>query len=418
MSQNERVTLSLLFAFAAPVLTVNSHALAQWSQWGGPNRDFHSSAKGLAEKWPEAGPKKLWERALGEGYSSIVADGGRLFTMYRNGDDEVVVALKAETGATEWEFKYPAPAFEKMDTRFGKGPNSTPTIDGNLIYTLGASGMLHALDKKTGKPAWSHDLVKEYKATPPEFGFSTSPLIYKGSLILPVGGEDYGVAAFAIADGKLLWHKHDFANVYSSPILIQVDGEDQLALLVADRVVGLDPKTGDLLWGERMENQWKTNISTPVWGPDKLLYVTTSQVGSVGLKFSKADGKTKVEKAWKNEKMQVGQGNVVRVGDYLYGSSGGMGPAFVTAINAKTGEVAWQERGFAKATLLYGDGKVLLLDEEGVLALASAEPKAWKVNSQVNLLKAKAWTVPTLVDKNLYLRDQKNILALNLGKSN
>ncbi len=400
------------------VILLAGTASAQWPQWGGPNRDFHSPAKGLAEKWPDAGPKKIWTRALGEGFSSIVADGGRLFTMYRKGDEEVVVALKAETGATEWEHKYRAPLFEKMDTTGGKGPNSTPTIEGNMLYTLGVSGMLLALDKNSGKLVWSHDLIKEYKAKPPKYGFSTSPLAYKGSLILPVGGSDYGVAAFALADGKLLWHKHDFANVYSSPILIEVGGEDQIVQLVADRVVGLDPKTGDLLWSEPIQNQGKMNISTPIWGSDKLLYVTSGQVGSVGLKFFKADGKTKVEKAWKNDKLQVTQGTVVRVGDYFYGSSGLMGPHFVTAINAKTGEVAWQERGFAKANLVCSDGKILLLDEEGVLALATASPEGWKVESKVNMLKAKAYTAPTLVDKILYLRDQKNILALDLGKSN
>jgi len=404
--------------FLLAVVLLAGTASAQWSQWGGPNRDFHSPAKGLAEKWPEDGPKKIWERPLGEGYSSIVADGGRLFTMYRKGNDEVIVALKADTGVTEWEHQYPAPAFEKMETRFGKGPNSTPTIEGDKIYTLGVSGMLLALNKSTGKPAWSHDLVKEYQAKPPEFGFSTSPLAYKGSLILPVGGTTWGVAAFNLADGKLLWHKHDFVNVYSSPVLIKVGDEDQIALLVAEKVVGLDPKTGALLWSEPVANQFKTNILTPVWGTDQLLYVSTGEVGSMGLKLSKADGKTKVEKVWKNEKMQCSQGSVIRIGDHIYGSSGAMGPAFVTAINAKTGEVAWQERGFAKATLIHADGKLLLLDEDGVLAMAPADPKAWNVTSKANILQAKAWTVPTLVDKNLYLRDKKNIMALNLGKTN
>ena len=407
-----RVTLPLLIIGGVPIYNTNTTAFAQWPQWGGPNRDFHSPAKGLAEEWPEAGPRKIWERPLGEGFYSIVADGGRLFTMYRNGDDEVVVALNATTGATEWEHKYPA---GKLATPAGKGPHSTPAIKGDKIYTLGVSGMLRAMDKNSGKLAWSHDLVKEYKAMPPQYGFSASPLAYKGSLILPVGGANYGVAAFGLADGKLLWHKHDFANLYSSPILIEVGGEDQVAVLVADQIVGLDPKTGDLLWSEPIENQGKMNISTPVWGSDKLLYVTAGQVGSVGLKFSKTDGKTKVEKAWKNDKMEVTQGTVIRVGDYFYGSSGLMGPHFVTAINAQTGEVAWQERGFAKANLVCGDGKILLLDEGGVLALATAGSEGWKVKSKVNMLNAKAYTVPTLVDKTLYLRDQKNILALDLG---
>src|SRR6185436_12665942 len=147
----------------------------------------------------EAGPRKTWERALGAGYSSIVADGGLLFTIYRSGDDEVVVALRAETGATEWEHRY-------RRTGSGEPPNSTPTVVGDRLYTLGVSGILCALDKRSGKLAWSHDLVEEYKAKQPQYGFATSPLAYRGSLILPVGGAGYGVAAFDLADGKLLWH--------------------------------------------------------------------------------------------------------------------------------------------------------------------------------------------------------------------
>jgi outer membrane protein assembly factor BamB len=120
--------------------------------------------------------------------------------------------------------------------------------------------------------------------------------------------------------------------------------------------------------------------------------------------------------AWKNDK-QIAQTTVVRAGDYFYGSTG-HDPFFVTAIHAKTGEVAWQEQGFSIANLVSADGKILLLDAEGVLALATAGPEAWKVNSKVNMLKAQAFTAPTLADKKLYLRDLENIMAIDLGKPN
>lgn len=382
-------------------------ASAQWPQWGGLNRDFHSSVTGLAEEWPEAGPRKIWERALGAGYSSIVADGGRLFTMYRSGDDEVVVALDAETGATAWEHRVRAAGSE--------APNSTPTIAGERLYTLGVSGMLCALDKSSGKLAWSHDLVEEYGAKRPQYGFATSPLAYGGSLILPIGGAGYGVAAFDLADGTLLWHQHDFEEAYASPVLIEVEGEAQVAVLVADRIVGLSPRTGELLWSETIEGE--QNIATPIWCSDKLLCVTASSSGSVGLKFSKVDGETKVEKAWKNDKVQIAQTTVVRAGDYLYGSTG-YDPFFVTAIHATTGEVAWRQQGFSLANVVAADGMLLLLDAEGVLGLATAKPDALKVNARVSLLAPQAFTAPTLAGKNLYLRDLKNVMAIDLGKSN
>ena len=184
-------------------------------------------------------------------------------------------------------------------------------------------------------------------------------------------------------------------------------------MLVAGQVVGLSPETGELLWSEPIEGD--QNIATPVWCSDKLLCVTAGTGGSVGLRFSKADGKTRVEKAWKNDKVQIAQTTVVRAGDYFYGSTG-QDPFFVTAIHAKTGEVAWQEPGFSLANLVSADGKMLLLDVEGVLALGTAGPEAWKVNSKVSMLEAQAFTAPTLADKTLYLRDLNDIMAVDLGK--
>ena len=396
-----------MVAGALVVVLLAGSASAQWPQWGGPHRDFQSPATGLADEWPEAGPRQLWKRALGAGYSSIVADGGRLFTLARNGEDEVVVALDAKTGATEWE--------HRVRTSSGnEPPNSTPILAGNKLYALGFSGVLCALDKNSGKLVWSHDLLEEYKAKQPQYGFATSPLAYGDSLIVPVGGTGFGVAAFALADGKLLWHAHDFEELYASPILMEVEGEVQVAVLTADRIVGLEPETGELLWSEPIENEGGQNIATPIWGADKLLCVTSGTHGSVGLRFSRADGKTKVERAWKNDK-QIAQTTVVRAGDYLYGSTG-YDPFLVTAIHAGTGEVAWQQGGFSLANFVVADGKLLLLDTDGVLALGTLGPGAFQVHSRASVLEAQAFTPPTLAGQTLYLRDLKSIMAIDLGK--
>lgn len=345
---------------------------------------------------------------MGPGYSSIVADGGRIITMARSGEDEVVVALNARNGATEWEHKY-------RTTSSSEPPNSTPTIAGDRVYTLGVAGMLSALDKSSGKLVWSHDLVKEYSAKAPEYGFATSPIVHGESLILPVGGKNFGVAAFALADGELIWHKHDFEEAYASPILIEVDGEAQIAVLVAEQVVGLNPQTGELLWSEPIKGG--QNIASPIWSADNLLCVTASMEGSVGLRFSKIDGVTKVERLWTNDKLQIAQTTVVRVGDHFYGSTG-YDPYFVTAFSAKTGEVVWREPGFSLSNLVSADGKLLVLDVEGALGLATLGADGWRVNSKVNLLAAQAFTAPTLVDNCLYLRDLQKIVAVALGKPN
>lgn len=385
---------------------LTTSASAQWPQWGGPQRDFRSPAAGLAEAWPERGPEKLWERALGPGYSSIVSEDGRLYTMFRSGEDEVVLALEAATGATVWEHR-------TQEVRGGEPPNSTPVVAGDRVYALGVSGRLAALEKGSGKLAWSHELLQEYGAKRPQYGYAASPLVHAGSLILPVGGRDHGVAAFALADGALLWHAHDLEEVYASPLLIEVEGEPQVAVLGAGRLVGLSPATGELLWSEPIEGD--QNIATPVWCSDGLLCVTAGPKGSVGLRLRKVDGETTVERVWENEDLRIGQTTVVRAGDYLYGSTGD-DPYFVTAIRAATGEVVWRQEGLSLANALFADGKVLLLDYEGVLGLAVARPAAWELRSTVKLLEREAFTTPTLDGRNLYLRDQVRIVALDLGR--
>ena len=402
--------------FAAAMAVCSARSNAQWPQWGGPKRDFQAGTATLASQWPAEGPKRVWSRPLGEGYSGIIVEDGRLYTMYRTGDDEVVVALDGDTGKTLWEHKSGAPVFQGMETQFGRGPNATPLIHRGRLYAIGVAGHLQCLDAKTGTRIWSHEFMNAFGATLPEFGHSSSPMVYKNTLVTAVGGAGHGIMAFDLDSGSVVWQKHDFVNVYSSPILIGLDGEDQLVVLVDRAVVGLAPSTGDLLWSFPHENQWKTNISTPVWGNDHLLYVTTGdEPGSRALNLQRTGGETKVEEVWTTRKMAVGQGNVVRMGDYVYGSSGSEGPAFLTAVELKTGKVAWRERGFAKANLLAADGKLVILDEDGILAFAAPSPKELKILSKVQLLKKPAWTVPTLVGTRLYARDKETIMALDLG---
>ena len=402
------------------VCLMSTTVLAQWPQWGGPNRDFKSDAKGLAAKWPDDGPKRVWSRPLGDGLSSIAMDDGKLFTMYRDGEEEVVIAIDAATGKTVWQNKYATAVPKDVETRFGVGPRSTPTVSGDHVYTLGIAGMLRCARKNDGKTVWSHDLIKEFGAKPPEFGFASSPTVYQGNLIVAVGGKGNGLMAFDLASGSVVWRKHDFENIYSSPVVINVDGQDQIVLLVDRELVAVDPSNGDLIWRHEHVNQWKTNISTPVWGGDGLLYTTSSgDSGSRVLKLSRKGGKTNIDEMWAHRNASVGQGNVVRVGDYLYGCAGHGPSTFVVAVEAETGKTAWKERGFAKGMIVYGDGKLIVLDEGGTLTLAKASPKAFEVLSSFKLFdlgeKKKSWTLPILVGKRLYARDNDTIVALDLG---
>jgi outer membrane protein assembly factor BamB len=395
---------------------VDIRAQSDWLQWGGPSRNFTTNSKGLAAAWPSTGPKRLWSRPLGAGHSAILVSGNTLYTMYNQGEQEVVIALAADTGKTIWEYKYDAPSPAGMDYEFGVGPHSTPLLVRGLLYTVGATGKLFALDKITGKVAWAHDLWTEYGGTKRGRGYSCSPIAYKNTVILTLGGPGQALIAFNQKDGTVAWKNQTLDMSPSSPIIVNVDGQDQLIAFLGKVVAGIDPNNGNLLWSHPHVTEWGLNISTPIWGNDNLLFISSAYSGgSRVLKLTQKDGKTTVEELWFHRRMRLHHSTAIRIGDYIYGSSGDFGPSFLAAVNVKTGEIAYQDRSFPKSNLLLAEGKLIILDEDGNLALATATPTELKVISKVSVMRNLAWTVPTLVGTKLYLRDRHTIMALDLS---
>ena len=386
-----------------------------WPQFGGPQRNFMVETKGLAAVWPADGPKRLWNRELGEGHSSIVVDGGLLYTMYSKGEQEFVIALDAANGKTVWE-KGNEASSAGLDLEHGKGPHSTPLIVGDLIFTAGLIGRLQALDKKTGNLVWFHDLYREYGGSKMDRGYSCSPLAWKNTVIVTVGGAGQALMAFDQKTGAVVWKKHDFILSPSTPTIINVDGQDQLVMALGDHIVGVNPNNGELLWSHPHKCEWGLNISVPVWGAGNILVVSSAYSGgSRALQLNQQNGKTTVKELWASRRMRVHHSTMIRIGDLLFGSSGDFGPAPMTAVDVQTGNMVWQDRSFPKANLLYADGKVILLDEDGVLALVAFSPQGMKVISKTSLLTHLSWTPPTLAGTKLYIRDRKTLIALDLS---
>ena len=412
-------TGKVIVRLALFLLMTGTATLAQvpdWAQWGGPHRNFKSETKGLATSWPATGPRRLWQRELGEGYSAIAVDRGTLFTMYRKGENEIIIALDAATGKTVWEYSYAAPFSPEYDMSNGPGPHATPLVSENLVFTSGATGKLHCLDRKTGKVLWSHDLLREFHGTLRVNGYSCSPIAYKDAIVMMVGGPSSSLIAFNRKDGSVVWKKHDFKNSTSSPIIINVDGQDQLVAFMYGEIVGVNPNNGNLLWSHPHPVEFGLNTSTPVWGPDNLLFMSSGYGGgSRVVKLSRAGDKTTVEELWANGLMRIHFTNAIRVGDLIYGSSGDFGPAPFTAVDVKTGKIVWRHRSFPRASFLFADGRFIILDEDGHLILATATGEGLTVTSKAELLSNQSWTVPSLSGTRLYLRDRKNIIALELG---
>jgi len=402
------------------VITLGAGA-SDWPQWGGPSRDFKSDAKGLATQWPAGGPRKLWSRDLGDGYSGIAVVGGKLFTMLRRGEQDVVVALDAASGKTLWEFAYDAPFGDWKHLPYGPGPHGTPLVDGGIVYVAGATGIFNALDRDTGKRLWGYDLLADFGGYARPTGFSCSPMAYHNTVIMLVGGPEAAVVAFDKRNGRVVWKKHSFKTGSSSPMLIRLAGQEQLIAFMYDEIVGLDPASGELLWTHPHKTYLGLNISTPVWGDDNLLFLSSGyDGGSRVLRLKRVGPKTEVKEVWAGMKMRVHFGNVMRIGDVIYGSSGDHGPAPFTALDVKTGETLWRYREMGHSTMVLAEGKLIAVSEDGDLALLAVNPQGMTVLAKARVLRSVAWTAPTLVGTTLFLRDRKEIIALDLknpGKS-
>ena len=388
---------------------------SDWLLWGGPRRDFITAGAGLASTWPSDGPRKLWSRPLGEGYSPIAVEGATLYTAFHRGIQDVIVAIDARTGTNLWEYGYES-RFQAWDPNaVGPGPYAMPQVVGDRLVTASGAGKIHSIDKKTGRPVWSRDLYSEFGGTRLEWGYSCHALPYKDGLILLAGGRGSGALALRKSDGSVIWKNLDFRNAHSSPLLIEVDGQPQVVALLASEVIGFDPENGQMLWRHPHNTNYGLAISTPVWAPGNLLFVSSAYSGgSRVLNLSRSEGKTAVKELWHSPRLQAHFGTMIRLGDYLYFSSGD-GTALMTCVNLRSGEIVWQQRGFAKAQLLAADEKLILLDEDGTLALVEPTPKELRVIAKTSVLQNTAWTPPTLAGAKLYLRDRKTLMALDLA---
>ncbi|MBU0717608.1 MAG: PQQ-like beta-propeller repeat protein [Planctomycetes bacterium] len=423
---------------AVLVLAPTVPASAQWPQWGGPQRDFTVETSGLVDSWPESGPPKLWQRELGDGYSSVVAEDGVLYTMYRKertDDNEYTVALDAATGKTIWSYQHASPVPD--DGRQFPGPNTTPLISGDLLYTVGRNAVMHCYNKKDGKVLWRHDLATEFGAVLPGWGYSSSPIAYQDLVIAAIGtrvierpegapeetdagpkstpnGPARSLIAFDRETGKVVWKSQDFGFRFSSPILINFAGKEQLIALPQGAIVSVDPANGELLWRYPLSED-EGHVATPLWNGEDLLFCGTGQRSRV-IKLTQANGKTVPEELWVSRKIGLGLATPVRIADLVVAPKGGQVPLLL-GVDLRTGKRVWVQRGFAETTLVEGDGKVILLDQRGQLALATATPEGITVHStwQIPEWSAETFTAPTLVGKTLYVRDRKHIMALNLG---
>lgn len=414
----------LTIALAAPAFRQAAKAVPQggprvlpWTQWGGPYRNFQTEASGLKDTWPPTGPRVIWKRPLGEGYSSPAVENGVLYTMYGRPREEVVLAANAEDGKTLWEHSTPMTFQSDAGGEMGNGPYATPLVVRDRLFTTGVAGRLQCLEKKTGKLLWTQQLWTEHKGSQLIYGYASSPIAFREMVIVPVGGPGKSVMAFQQADGKVAWGKNDFGNVYSSPLLINVDGLEQLVVLMDGAVFAVNPHNGDMQWQVPFKADYSIAVATPVWGRGNLLFVSSEYGGGAKVIELQRNGlQTKATELWNSNRLRLHHGNAIRIGEAIYFTSGGKtSQAILSAVDIRSGKIHWQERSIQKATFVWADQKLITLDQDGNLMIAHPSPQGFKIAAKAPLLSHLSWTPPVLVGTRLYIRDRRDMMAVDLG---
>ncbi|WP_425614160.1 PQQ-binding-like beta-propeller repeat protein [Anatilimnocola sp. NA78] len=425
-------SLTLALCCALPLVAVAD----DWPQYRGPNRDDVSAEKGLLKDWPKEGPKLLWTyRNAGIGYSGPAIVGDRLYTMGARDGKEYLIALDTssfvdgnvrEAWATEI-----GPLFDFKGNNWSAGPSATPTVDGDLIFALGGNGDLVCVGKADGKVVWKKNLPADLAAEvnpigggPKKlgWGFTWSPLVDGDQLVCLPGGPQGTVAALNKKTGEVLWRSKEVTQqaAYASPMLAEVNGQRQYVVLTNQGVFGVSAQDGSLLW------MWETKYGTEVVNSPivrgSLVYVTVGGAhGCTLLRIKPSDGKFAAEEVYTNRNLANHHGNVVLVGEHIYGA-GGRG---WLCQSLESGEIAWTERAKLRAgSVTYADGQLFTYAEgDGTLAVVEANPTApnivatFRIPEQSKLRKpsGKIWTPPVVANSKLFLRDQELIFCYDVA---
>jgi outer membrane protein assembly factor BamB len=323
---------------------------------------------------------------------------------------EAVVCLDAATGHPFWRFRYPS----LYEERFGSGPRSTPAVDGDRVYSLGPTGILHCLRADTGEKLWRHDLIAEFHSRPFRYGMSSSPLV-DGEFVytMPGGPDGNSLAAFDKRSGQLKWKAADDPVGYSSPVAVTAAGVRQILFLTNIGLVSFTP-AGKLLWRYPWEAPGGFNIATPLPLGNYVFISSAYDKGCALVEITRSsDGAVAAHRVYEHNRMRNYFASSVLWEEHIYGFD----LTDLVCMNIRTGEVVWREKGarsFRKGSLLIADGQFIILGEAGTLTLAEATPLGYRPSATVQICQHKCWTVPSLAGGKLYVRDESQIVCLNL----
>lgn len=395
----------LVHAMSAPA--------GDWPRWRGPsNTGVVADQKDWLQKLP-AEAKPLWKIPAGPGFSSPVVEGDHVLFLDNQDAKETIHLLSAKDGSSRWK--------ETLDTTFKDsqgppGPRCTPVLDGPLLFAQSSQGELQCRQVADGKLVWRtnfSDFGAKFigeKGNAPgavRHGNNGSPLVDGDRLFVQVGGTNASVVCFEKKTGKVVWASESDIPGYAAPFLATVAGVRQLLSFTSDGLIGLDAKTGKLLWRFPVKTAFARHVTTPVV-LDDIVVISSHQVGLIGIRISKDGAGQKAEQAWLNKDAAMNFSSPVLVGGHIYG----LGPKKdVVCVEAATGKLAWAQTGLIASSadkahggfIAMGD-RILVLNDSGEAILFGADPKAYAESGRLQVCGV-TWCNPAYASGVLYLRD-------------
>jgi outer membrane protein assembly factor BamB len=380
-----------------------------WTDFRGPKRDGHYTERPIRVDWPSRGLAPLWKQPVGGGYASITVARGRAFTIEQRGPEEVLAAYDVRSGRELWVSRWTAQFKESMG---GDGPRATPTWSDGVVYALGAAGELRAVAETDGRVLWRTNMLEDASATNLQWGMSAAPLVVDHTLVvLPGGRNGRSVVAYDRRTGKPAWSALDDQQSYSSPMLVQLAGVRQILVFSASRLIGLTPDRGEVLWEHPWKTQFDVNASQPLLIGDNRLFVSTGYgTGAAVLELTEVGGRFSVREVWRNIRMKNQFTSSVLHEGFVYG----LDEAILACVDAATGDLKWKGGRYGYGQLMLASGHLIVLTEDGDLALVRATPDRHQEIARFPVLDGKTWNHPAIAGGYLLVRNVSEMAAFDL----
>ncbi len=386
-----------------------ANADAAWPGFRGASRDSIVRGVQIETDWSRTPPVELWRRPIGPGWSSFAVAGDRLFTQEQRGDDEIVSAYDLKTGAPVWRHRDAARFWE---SNAGAGPRATPTLSNGRVYTLGGTGILNVLDARDGSVVWSRNAASDTGRKVPDWGIASSPLVVGDVVIAATAGS---LAAYDLATGKPRWLGPKDGWGYSSPQLLTIDGVAQIVLLNGPGAIGVAPSDGTVLW----KHSWGGDsiVQPAVLAGGGLLIGSgsglTANNGMLRVNVAHEPGGWIVKERWTSAGLKPYFNDIVVHNGHAFGFDG----SILASINLEDGKRDWKggRYGHGQLLLLSDQNLLLVLSEEGELALVSATPDKFTELARFPAIEGKTWNHPVLVGDVLLVRNGEEMAAFRLS---